>query len=173
MERHGVGKHQWDVPLSEVPNIVKASMLGGPSYGQRSDHLQFGRHNSIVLPPTMLCVKLSLLLLYLRIFAPDKVTRYLIYIGMTVCIGAYTTLMFLAIFANVVTIIATNKALGVVNLSSDVYILCVPMAAIMKLPLSTKKKIGVILIFMAGTMYVASFSDGVNEFAHIFTALVP
>lgn len=121
----------------------------------------------------MLCVKLSLLLLYLRIFAPDKVTRYLIYIGMTVCIGAYTTLMFLAIFANVVTIIATNKALGVVNLSSDVYILCVPMAAIMKLPLSTKKKIGVILIFMAGTMYVASFSDGVNEFANIFTALVP
>lgn len=105
----------------------------------------------------MLCVKLSLLLLYLRIFAPDKVTRYLIYLGMTFCIGAYSTLMFLAIFSNIVTVIAANKALGVVNLSSDVYIFFVPMAAIMKLPLSTKKKIGVMLIFMAGIMYVATF----------------
>lgn len=155
-----MGRHQWDVPLFETPTIIKVGMRRGSAHGKQSDKLQIGRYNSIVVPPTMLCVKLSLLLLYLRIFAPDKATRYLIYLGITICIGAYSTLMFLAIFLNVVLLIATNKALGVVNLSSDVYIFFVPMAAIMKLPLSTKKKVGVMLIFMAGIMY--AFSDEVN-----------
>ena len=102
----------------------------------------------------MLCVKLSLLLLYLRIFAPDKITRYLIYLGITICTGGYTTLMFLAIFSNPVTLIAANKALGVLNLSSDVYTLCIPVAVVTKLPLSTQKRIGVLLVFMAGLVYV-------------------
>ena len=104
----------------------------------------------------MLCLKLSLLLLYLRIFAPDKVTRYLIYFGMTICIVAYTVLMFLNIFSNVDTVIAANKSLGAVNFSSDVYILCVPITAISKLQLSMKKKIGVMFVFMTGFMYVVS-----------------
>ncbi len=104
----------------------------------------------------MLCLKLSLLLLYLRIFAPDKVTRYLIYLGMAFCTIAYTILMFLNIFSNVKTVIATNKTLGVINFSSDIYILCVPTAAVSKLQLSTKKKIGVLLVFMTGIMFVSS-----------------
>ncbi|CAD6589426.1 MAG: hypothetical protein ASARMPRED_004042 [Alectoria sarmentosa] len=137
MSLHGVGKHQWDVPLSEIPFI-----------------LQFGRYTSITLPPTMLSLKLSLLLLYLRIFAPDKVTRYLIYVGMTLCFLAYTVLMFLNIFSDVETVIDTNKALGAVNLFSDIYILCVPTTAISKLQLSVRKKIGVMLVFMTGIMYV-------------------
>lgn len=102
----------------------------------------------------MLCVKMSLLLLYLRIFSPDKVTRYLIYAGMIFCIGAYITLMFITIFSNVITLIAANKTLGVVNFTSDVYILCVPLQAVSKLQLSTKKKIGFMVIFMTGIMYV-------------------
>ena len=104
----------------------------------------------------MLSLKLSLLLLYLRIFAPDKVTRYLIYVGMTFCFLAYTVLMFLNIFSDVETVIDTNKALGAVNLFSDIYILCVPTTAISKLQLSVRKKIGVMLVFMTGIMYVVS-----------------
>ena len=104
----------------------------------------------------MLCVKLSLLLLYLRIFAPDKVTRYLIYIGMGFCIVCYTALMFITIFSSVLVLIDANKTLGVVNLTSDIYILCVPVAAVSKLQLSMRKKIGVMLVFMTGIMYVAS-----------------
>ena len=110
----------------------------------------------------MLSVKLSLLLLYMCIFAPDKVTRYLIYAGMAFCILAYTILMFLAIFSNVETLIGANKTLGVVNLSSDIYILCVPVAAISKLQLSVKKRIGVLLLFMTGIMYVLVFETKVN-----------
>ena len=106
----------------------------------------------------MLCVKLSLLLLYLRIFSPDKVTRYLIYVGMTFCIGAYITIMFVTIFMKVIILIAANKTLGVVNFTSDVYILFVPLTVVSKLQLSTKKKIGFMLVFMTGIMYVQRYS---------------
>ena len=120
-------------------------------------NLQLGRYNSIILPPTMLCVKMSLLLLYLRIFSPDKVTRYLIYVGMTFCIGAYITIMFVTIFTNVIILIAANKTLGVVNFTSDVYILFVPLTVVSKLQLSTKKKIGFMMVFMTGIMSVQCY----------------
>lgn len=84
----------------------------------------------------MLAIKLSLLLLYLRIFAPDKITRYVIYVGMAFCFLAYTTMMFLNIFGNWQGLVDTNKVLGVVNLTSDIYILCIPFAAVTKLQLS-------------------------------------
>ena len=100
----------------------------------------------------MLCLKLSLLLLYLRIFAPDRVTRYLIYFGIAGCFITYTILMFLPIFASVLVVITGNKAIGAMNFASDVYILCVPIAAILKLQLSTRKKIGILLVFMTGFM---------------------
>ena len=154
VERHGVGRHQWNVPLSEIPTILQVHDQTGTLSNKALTNLQLGRYNSIILPPTMLCVKLSLLLLYLRIFSPDKVTRYLIYVGMTFCIGAYITIMFVTIFTNVIVLIAANKTLGVVNFTSDVYILFVPLTVVSKLQLSTKKKIGFMLVFMTGIMYV-------------------
>ena len=159
MERHGVGRHQWNVPLSEIPTILQVSGQARLQSKKALIDLQLGRYNSIILPPTMLCVKMSLLLLYLRIFSPDKVTRYLIYGGMTFCIGAYITIMFVTIFTNIITLIAANKTLGVVNFTSDVYILFVPLTVVSKLQLSTKKKIGFMVVFMTGIMYVQRYSQ--------------
>jgi len=105
-----------------------------------------------MLPPTILLIKLSLLLLYLRIFGPDKVTRYLIYLGITVCSLAYTIIMFLSIFASVETAINGSKTVGAVNLSSDIYILCVPIMAASKLQMSTKKRVGLFLVFLTGIL---------------------
>ena len=158
VERHGVGRHQWNVPLSEIPTILQVSDQVRPLSEKALINMQLGRYNSIILPPTMLCVKMSLLLLYLRIFSPDKVTRYLIYGGMTFCIGAYITIMFVTIFTNIITLIAANKTLGVVNFTSDVYILFVPLTVVSKLQLSTKKKIGFMVVFMTGIMYVQRHS---------------
>ena len=105
----------------------------------------------------MLCVKLSLLWLYHRIFHPIKVTRYLIYAGMTFCTGAYISIMFVNVFATINTLIVANKTLGVVNFVSDVYILFVPLTAVAKLQLSTKRKIGIIMVFMTGIVYVQCY----------------
>lgn len=88
----------------------------------------------------MLSLELSLLLLYLRAFAPGKVTRYLIHFGLTFCFLAYTAFMFRNIFSNVETIINTIKALGTINVLGDIYVLCVPIAAVSKLHLSSKRK---------------------------------
>lgn len=64
----------------------------------------------------MLCLKLSLLLLYLRLFAPDNITRYLIHLGIAVCVVAYTVFLFLNIFSHIDIVIAANKTLGLLIL---------------------------------------------------------
>lgn len=112
--------------------------------------MQWGRYLSIILPPTVLLIKLSLLLLYLRIFGPDKVTRYLIYFGITFCSVAYTIVMFLSIFASVQGAINGSKTVGAISLSSDIYILCVPIMAASKLQMSRKRRIGLFLVFLTG-----------------------
>lgn len=154
MTLHGVGKHQWDVPPSELPVIIRVSKRGEHSMWQRPHTLQLGKDISIIYPPSMLSLKLSLLLLYLRVFAIHKLTRYLTYVGMAICFLGYTVLMFLDIFANFQMIIDTNKALGAVNFSTDIYILCVPIAAVSKLQLSAKNRLGLISVFMTGVVYV-------------------
>ena len=115
-------------------------------------HYKFGKITNVVYAPTFLSLKMSLLLLYFRVFAPDKVTRYLIHFGIIFCFLAYTSLMFLDIFMDVIASITTNKALGAINLFSDIYILCVPIATVWKLQLSMKKMLGIVFIFMTGFM---------------------
>ena len=115
-----------------------------------NSHYKFGKITNIVYAPTFLSLKMSLLLLYFRVFSPNKVTRYLIYFGIMFCFLAYSSLMFLDIFTSVEVSITTNKALGAVNLFSDIYILCIPIAAVSKLQLSMKKTLGIVFIFMTG-----------------------
>ena len=120
----------------------------------------------------MLSLKLSLLLLYLRVFALDKITKYLIYFGMAICVVAYSALMFLNIFSNVKTVIVANKFLGAINFASDIYIFCVPVAATAKLRLSRTNRTGVVLLFTVGLMYVAILGIKTNGSTNLFLVLV-
>jgi len=147
---HGVGKHQWDVSLNQIQPILRVSKETWCQDLEITHTMQWGRYLSIILPPTVLLIKLSLLLLYLRIFGPDKVTRYLIYFGITFCSVAYTIVMFLSIFASVQGAINGSKTVGAINLSSDIYILCVPIMAASKLQMSRKRRIGLFLVFLTG-----------------------
>lgn len=40
----------------------------------------------------------------------------------------------------------------------DLYILVLPIAAVLQLKLATKRKIGIVLIFMTGALYVSGFT---------------
>lgn len=80
--------------------------------------------------------------------------------------------MFLPIFATISVIIESNKALGVMNVFSDVYILCVPTAAISKLQLSKKKKIGVMLVYITGFMYTLILCNVLVNSADFVVVLV-
>ena len=124
----------------------------------------------VIYPPTMLMVKLSLLLLYLQIFRSNVTLRYFIYFG----------IVFVSLFYPAVTIATLilstpnpgqswfadtqnprfikNVELGVVqstvNVVSDFYILCLPIQGIWKLQLPIEKKIGVSAIFLTGFLYI-------------------
>ena len=60
--------------------------------------------------------------------------------------------MFLTIFGNHEEAIESSKIVGALNLSSDIYILCVPIMAASKLQMSRKRKIGLLLVFMTGIL---------------------
>lgn len=116
------------------------------------DDLQNGRDLKIITPPTILCIKLSLLILYLRIFRPDWVTRWLIYFGLVGWTLAYVTIMFFNIFEDTLRLINMSYIVGAINVTSDLYILCIPIMAASKLQLGIKARVGLILIFMTGSL---------------------
>ena len=122
----------------------------------------------VVVPLILLCAKLSFFLLYLQIFRPVKLLRLLIYAGAFVTAGLYISAFFVFIiyetprpgqsFASHQTLSVTRKAqivcavLGAVGTAIDLYILVLPIAAVSQLQLAKRRKIGIILIFLTGTM---------------------
>lgn len=110
--------------------------------------------------------KFSLFLLYLRLFSVNKKTRYLIYFGIVITGLFYLASMLVSIIvcspwngesrlvALGSTRCAQDKRLGYVmtvyNVCSDFYLLIVPIHIVSKLQMPTRKKIGVISLFMFG-----------------------
>ena len=115
-------------------------------------------------------IKLSIFLLYLRIFALDRRIRGFIYLGIALTGVFYT-------FATLFPIIvcsprkgetrlvsqwsarcAQENTLGYVmtafNVISDHYILIIPMPVVWKLHLPTRKKVEVSAVFLIGVLSV-------------------
>lgn len=118
--------------------------------------------------PTVFFAKLSLFLLYLRIFSPDPWTRFLIYFGI-VCTFIYymaTAITLTALCAarqgenwpQALLSSRCHKALvmtyvqGVFNIVSDFYLLILPIPVVWKLQFPLRRKIEVSTIFMIGLM---------------------
>ena len=118
--------------------------------------------------PSILMAKLSLLLLYLRIFHANVKLRYFIQFGIGFLSLFYTgTLIAYAILSipkpgqsQLAAILSVDTARdiplgitqGAVNVVSDFYIFCLPIPVIWKLQLPRGKKIGVLAIFMTGLL---------------------
>jgi len=117
----------------------------------------------------MIFTKLTFFLLYLQVFWPFKWLRACIYIGATA-----TTIFYVATeifwlyymtprkgqtFASVAASPAELKVLissvpvAAAGLGIDVYLLILPITAVMQLQLPTRRKIDVVLIFLTGTAY--------------------
>jgi len=110
--------------------------------------------------------KLSLFLLYLRLFSVNKTTRYLIYFGIVTTSLFYFASMLVPIIAcsprngesRMVALgsarCAQDKQVGYVttvfNVLSDFYLLIIPITIVSKLQMPTRRKIGVISLFMFG-----------------------
>ena len=120
--------------------------------------------------PSVFFAKLSILLLYLRIFSPDRWTRLFIYLGIWVIFIYY--MVTASIFVGLCsprhgeswpvallssrcgeTMVMTYVQ-GIFNIVSDFYVLVLPLPVVWKLQLPLRKKIGVSAVFMTGLLLV-------------------
>lgn len=120
---------------------------------------------SLIYGPVIFLVKLSLLLLYYRLFGSNKTMRYLIYTGI-----AFQALFYLAgvgFFSKAESVCGTSASAqakfytrewtftivsGVINVLTDFYVLILPVAMVWSLQLTSRQKIGIISIFLTGLL---------------------
>lgn len=117
----------------------------------------------------MIFTKMTFFLMYLQLFRPLKWLRICVYTGATVSTIFYVTVGVFwttsitprkgQTFASVAVSAAEFKSLllsvpsAAAGLGIDLYLLVLAITAVMQLQLSTRRKIGVILIFLTGLAY--------------------
>lgn len=127
--------------------------------------------SAIVYAPTVFFIKLSILLLYLRIFVPNRKADMFTFVGVHAIL--WPTLLFYVIHTFFVIFICTPreklwnptiqhghclditahfKSTGVFNVITNFAILILPIRSVWKLQLPLKKKIGICTIFATGFM---------------------
>lgn len=119
--------------------------------------------------PTIFFAKLSIFLLYLRTFGPNRSLRYLAYFGIAINLAIYLGTSFAYGYLCVPRPSETwlqsqtsNRCLeegkplsyiqGVFGIVSDLFIWILPLPVIWKLQMSFRKKVGVSMIFATGLM---------------------
>lgn len=128
--------------------------------------IKLSSSNGIIFPFSILFAKVSILLLYLRIFSVSKPLRMSIHIGLVIMALFYTAMV-------VVGIVGTVKCVGIgastnqfckddggslqlvqsaFNVVTDFWILILPMPLVLKLQLPRARKVGLVVVFGAGLM---------------------
>ena len=145
-------KHSWDISLANLT----------------TNYFKINLAESMMGALALLLSKLSILLLLFRLFSPNRRTRYMIYLG-----GFWATVMSLTtiIVAGVlcaprrgesfVSLVSLSRCQheetwaviqGVMSATLDFYLLYLPIPMVWRLKLSTKRRVGVLSIFMTGLM---------------------
>ena len=120
----------------------------------------------ITYQPTIFFTKLSLFLLYMRIFSCDRKMKYIIYFGVaanlvfTIIITAMQAVFTIPWrgetwldpkhLARVEHSSVLAVPVGIFGVISDIYLLILPIPTTLKLNLPLRKRLGVIAIFMIG-----------------------
>lgn len=132
-----------------------------------AEALQFLLAYTMPYGPTMFFIKVSVLLLYLRVFSPDRRMRLFIYIGIGYLLitTSVSTVLFGALCAprngesfllrytsaqRVNNITNLSRANGVCSFIADTYLFVLPLPIIWKLNMSTKRKYASFGVFMTG-----------------------
>lgn len=176
---HELGKHVWDIQaikltpdLAHVCTILieqKRQELEGFSHrGATADDsvmLQFFNALGLTYVPVIFLVKTSVLLLFYNLFGSNKTMRYLIFLGigfaaatcvaftgyniaaMATCDSAAALSDPVCVNTWIVTIVT-----GSTNTIVDAYILVLPIAMVLRLQLSPRRKFGVLAVFAIGLL---------------------
>ncbi|KAL6715466.1 hypothetical protein ACLMJK_006427 [Lecanora helva] len=159
-----LGKHAIRVTPHEIMIFLKSLYVFNPLYTN-------------IIP----LVKISILLLYKRLFPLDRV-HLIIYILVGILVGFEISTTFVDIFGCHPIAAAWNKkiphshcvvpqtlymATAGINLATDVIILCIPMPLVWGLRLSVKRKVGVSLIFVLGSLVCVTTIFRIATFHYI------
>ncbi|KAI9784239.1 MAG: hypothetical protein M1816_000911 [Peltula sp. TS41687] len=151
--KYGGGKHMWEIPRSvfkaEFQSFLSWSLIAYTFY-----------------IPSMGAIKISILLLYLRLFSAGFKTRYTIY-GLLLFVASYTLAFELSLLFGCKPVAKLfNRSLAgkcintrdhvvaqqIFNIVSDVFLFILPIPIAWRLHLPLKQKLGVICVFTAGSM---------------------
>ena len=158
-----IGQH----PLRTAPLSHTQAHLHLANQNQR----QYFWVISVLYGPFILCTKIAILLLYRRVFVPQRGSRLDVLIKLYMVISAlfYFSITVVKIWecnprariwakadnpgscVNLPILLDTS---GAFNTLSDLLILLVPVKAVWNLHMSRVKKIGVCLVFTVGVVYV-------------------
>ena len=147
--RYGMGLHTWDLPSGLEEQLQMWIFIAASIY---------------LL--SLLGYKMSILLLYLRIFHIDKVFRYCTWIVMFITFGYLFSNIWTQIFTcqpidkfwrpetpgHCIDSIVAFYVFGPLNFITDLLIFVLPMPMVWRLQLSLKEKIGVSTIFLFGSV---------------------
>ena len=169
---HNAGIHQWDIQVINLIQWTKVSYIFlSKSYCVSKTCLfQIANGIEIAYIPTIFITKLSILLLFLRIFVPSGKNRtYWIIQGVIL----FNFLFYLAnLPVEIWPCVPRSKlwtptepghcikneevfvAGGTINVVSDFTILLLPIVEVWRLHMSTQRKIGVSAVFATGLLYV-------------------
>jgi hypothetical protein len=165
----GYGRHFWDIRAISLsgPKIMVFPRNEIPSCAFRADTLQRLSSIDIVYGAVIYIVKLSILLLYYRLFAVYASSRKLVYGGVfiitlitlpyiavaiartVVCAGFRVVLEHLT-FCYTRPVNTSIVAFGAANMISDFYILAIPISRVRRLHINQKAKLGLLTVFLVG-----------------------
>lgn len=148
-----MGRHQWDVPLSDVTN----------RFVERTLEAQVFSNLAIMF------IKISLFQFYMRIFKPVRWATICIWVGLAAVTIFYagTTIVLLvvcvprngstwlatsAVPRYAITGKATSLVTGWFGVFADIYIIAIPISLVSTLKLGKGRKIGIMAIFMTGLL---------------------
>lgn len=157
-----LGRHQWNVPITDITlEYVTGSIL-----------------SIILYSVAAVFVKTTLLVFYLRIFRRNYTANILAWGGIVVIVLFYL-ISIIVLLANCIPMdqqvpgkdptkwaekrnnrcgqpnLDLSAAQGVFSAITDLYVLAVPIHSVLALQLQTKKKIGVLAVFLTGLLSCA------------------
>ena len=148
----GFARHDWDLPLSEYSASFSESIFVG----------------IIVAALALLFAKISILILFLRLFSTNRVFRYLICSALLLTIIIHTISILVdcimcvprsgetfgsqVLAARCIKTDTWSTVQGAFEVFLDLWIFILPLPIIWKLQMSDKRKVGVSIIFMTALM---------------------
>lgn len=130
--------------------------------------LQWINDADLIYLISLLGYKMSILVLYLRLFSVNKTFKYVTWSMMFFVSGYLFSNFWTQIFGcsprekywlpetpgHCINYTKAGLAYGAMNFASDLFIFVLPLPTVWRLNLPVKEKVGVSLIFMSGAMYV-------------------